>query len=330
MYTCRECGGRLILNEDNTYVCEVCGLVHDPPIQYSGDVFERKISGPVPWDGLEEGSFIGRSIGGWRIARANLYVKMSSRRVMEMHALRCIKSVSQRLGIPSHVEKRAEMIYLQLSRKVSEERAKLLGPRRKLNHYRLAAVAILLACREYGINVKSKTVIREFRAEGHNVTVSNMIEGFWLARRVGLCPRRSTISELVSLHIRTLKRRYGRKLAFILDDVRPIAFKIAKRVEGHPLIQGKNPSVVASAVLYVALNSLAVPTSCYAYLTLSELARALGHSPSSIRSSIDSIKRIIEVEDYEEIKNISENRIFTSSKRNGNNQLSRVASFTTT
>ena len=90
---CIECGGTVVLASDGTYVCTNCGLVQGYVQNPSCSVFERKISGPIYYDGLEYGSFIYKDSNQGRIARKNIHVKMRNGLLMEMYAINSINII---------------------------------------------------------------------------------------------------------------------------------------------------------------------------------------------------------------------------------------------
>lgn len=305
MRTCRECGGRLVLSSDCTYVCERCGLVHDVPLEGGEEFYRRKISGPLLLDGLEEGSLIHFHYGNLtastsmrfsRMKRVHMHSKMISRRIMELHAIRSLRLITHKLSIPSYVERRAVKIYLDLSRRLHERKEELLGPKRKLNHFRLAAVALLLACKEFNVNIRTQKIVDAFKRSGHKVTMGGLIEGLWLAKKAGVYAPRNTLQKLVRNSFKVLRRRFNSNHNNeALRKAEDLGIEISKRIRGNVLIQGRNPSVLAAAIAYIAINSLQEPNG-NVYVSLAEVSRVTGHSPSAIRACVQIIRKILEAQ----------------------------------
>jgi len=304
---CRECGGPLILTESSEYVCEKCGLVHTYKFYGGEELPVRKITGDIPMDGLEHGSlFDYRDAKGSlakrfkRLNRVSLYAKMDGRHVMELYALRSLKAVAKSLNIPSNIQKRAVYLYLRFSRKIERHRAKLLGPRRRVNHYRLAAVALLIACREANYNINERELVERFKAQGHKVSLGSILEGFWLARQLGILSGKCKIESKIRKYIMLLlKGKDGQYDNLVLERCEHLAKEILEKVRRERIFQGRRSSTIAATIVYLSLKILH-EEGLVAGISLRRVARVCGHSTSCIRNSVRLLEQKIKVASFGE------------------------------
>ncbi len=302
MLRCKDCGGPLILTDNSEYVCERCGLVHTRRFYVEEELPVRKVSGDIFMDGLEYGSTFNykdtRSTlrkSFERLGRASLYAKMTGRRVMELHALRSLKIASTSLGIPLHIQKRAVYLYLMFSRRIERERMRLLGPRRKVNHYRLAAVSLLIACREANYNVNERELVKRFKAQGHRVSLGGILEGFWLARQLGILDGKCEIESKIKRYIlMLLKSSNGCYDNHVLKRCERLAIKILKKVKKEKIFQGRRSSTVAAAIAYLSLKILC-KEGLVSGISLHKAAKVCGHSISCIRNNVRILEQRIKV-----------------------------------
>ena len=289
---CIECGGDVVLASDGTYVCTNCGLVQGYVQNPSCNVFERKISGPIYYDGLEYGSLIFKNSRLKKIARKNIHVKMRNGLLMEMYAINSINIVCEKLGLSKTVKDRAIFLYRKFAKHLLKHKKNLLG-RRRLNHYRLAALALIFAGEELGINVRTKDVVEAYKSLRHNVSVGNIIEASWLIRHAGIYKREISLYTRTKNTIKIFNAKSGFKYNRALNYAYLIASNIIEKID-RLYMQGKKPRTIAAAVAFISLEKACRNTGIKPP-SLSSFAKSLGYSSSALRERINEISLTLKV-----------------------------------
>jgi len=275
--TCGECGGRLVVSPEGFLVCSNCGLVAEDLV-LDPYIPEREIKGAVPLGGIEYGSVVPSATCSYarRLSRLNAIVKYSDEMAMEREVLNELIAVSHELDVPRQVRDSAFLLYRRMARAIAEG----ISSEKRVNHFRVAAAALILACRLYGRPLPSHKVIKAFRRRGHTVTLSNVLEALHIARRRGVAPR-PTISEILARYASIL-RRHGVNLHERSIEI------AAKLLDSTPRVYvgGRDPHLLALAALYLALRYEGGDVSYY------KVAKITGRSASSVRANVKLLERV--------------------------------------
>ena len=282
-----------MLASNGTYVCTNCGLVQGYAQSPSCEVFQRKISGPIYYNGLEYGSYIFKKGNKARIARKNIHTKMKSELLMEMYAIKSINIVCEKLGLPKTAKDRTIFLYKRFAKQLLKRKNGLLGKRRRLNHYRLAALALIFAGRELGIELRTKDVVEAYRSLRHNVSVGNIIEASWLVKRAGIYVREISLYTRAKNALKVFNAKTGFKYNRAINFAYSIATQITKNINRF-YMQGKKPRTIAAAIAFISLE-IACRSSGMKPPSLSSFAKSLGHSPSALRERINEISLAFKV-----------------------------------
>ena len=196
-HSCDECGFRII-KENGMYVCQKCGLVHDPVLESSS--FQL---GSISQDGQRKNqqytainnnlaivSSLGSSIGAveeymFRDANGSLLAENAQYRFRKFknyyhipgaikgketdyRTIKIMNEVFARLQVPSKIRNRSLFLYYKYKKENSEKIT---------NHVLLSAMALLLSVRESGHNcpLTLKEIVETYRELGHRVLGKNLL-----------------------------------------------------------------------------------------------------------------------------------------------------------
>ncbi len=308
--TCKECGGRIILNEDNEYVCSNCGLVYgfsdaEPSFH---DITSRHFShDPQCYSiGLGSNIFIeGNNAEQWKgslhniirmkkLVKYNIAIRMYKGRASCYRIFKALDIVCRKLNIPEYVKMRAFQLYL-----------KALGLRGGgINYYKIAASALILAVKEHSLFIPPNKIIKTFRSMGHRVNKGDVLKvllyfkhrlkyHYNMGVRANVNGYIKIILENIFANIEVRKQIKSKleKLGYgiSVNEYKALLYRHAVKIYNSLdklKIQGKNPYILAAVAIYAA-NLALLKNKRSRILSQATLARIIGRSESAVREHYD-------------------------------------------
>ncbi len=286
---CEECGGKLVIVDGGQIVCSSCGLVKG---YISIEVRFHKSGSPT------YGNPIGSNLSDFRtgLGRLNKRIQSWSGFSIPYRIRQSIEAAARRAGVPTSIIERAKVLYLKSLKRIR-------GSQMRINLYSLGAAALLTAIWEAD-NVSPLTIeemTEIYKELGHRVSSRS------LARAVSIVKRFSDVKPSPSM----LLKKYIVRITSVLLSQEPIKIRLRKQrnfrrkkvsvdyyksmiVEEAIILLnklplrlrlGKNPYVVAAALVYIAEQQVAKRLEIKPALSQKYVARYTGISEYSIRDN---------------------------------------------
>jgi len=270
-----------VVSPEGFLVCSSCGLVAQELIFDWSMPPDGDVKGRIYLGGWEEGSIIANPpLGGSRVCerlvKLNIIVKYGGGRSADREVFRELTAVCKALGLPREVWEHAFIIYRKLVRTLRDVVA-----RRRVTHFKVAAAALALSSRSEGRPIPPLKIARAFRARGHLVSPSDIMEIVHLARQRGGVPR-YTIRDMLRLCAAVLARLGVRVDEAVVRD----AEEVLRAVPRH-YVSGRDPHLLALAALYLVLKRRGVSISYY------RLARIARRAASSVRANVMLLEELL-------------------------------------
>ncbi|RDI69558.1 transcription initiation factor IIB [Halopelagius longus] len=285
---CPECGGHVRTNCAET-VCEDCGLIIDElqidrgpdwrSVFDDDDETQRRTGAPLTPARHDRG--LSTEIGYERDARGNTLSGEKRGQIARLrreqsrgrfqskaernlaHGLTEVRRIASALGLSETARDRACALF-----RSAQDEDLLYG--RSIEA--MAAASVYGACRCTGLSRTLDEVITVARVSKRRV--SNAYKA--LNSELGLPTAPLTPQSFVSRLASDLE---------VTDHVRHRAFELAERAEAETIANGRQPSGVAAACLYLAAQE----RDCA--LTQASIAKAAGTTPVTLRSRRDELQR---------------------------------------
>ncbi len=272
---CPYCNGIVILDsERGEYVCTGCGVV----LEREYEVSIRMSDQASPFEDFSKLDYKSLEVKIRKEAKHEALARLSMFRKLKLineklraedfsnyaRILNCIRDVCEKLGIERRYAKYAEKIFLELVKK---------GKSLEMTYYKIAAAALIYTILIHNLPVSSKDLIKHFKAEGHRVTFGDLVK---------IIPEIGKINYSIKDRVLSYTKYALNKLNFTNDEKLRIYKKIIltlRRISKSTL-QGKNPKVLAAALIYRAACESGLK------LNLTTISQTLGISIITLREYV--------------------------------------------
>ncbi|OYT27249.1 MAG: hypothetical protein B6V02_00300 [Thermoprotei archaeon ex4572_64] len=272
---CPYCNGIVILDsERGEYVCTGCGVVlereYEIPIKMSDQASPFEDFSKLDYKSLE--MKIRKDAKHEALTRLLMFKKLKiineklRARSFSNYTriLNCIRDVCEKLGIERRYARYAEKVFLELVRR---------GKSLEMTYYKIAAAALIYTILVHNLPISSKDLIKHFKAEGHRVTFGDLVK---------IIPEIGRISYSTRDRILSYTKYALSKLNFTSDERLRVYKKVilTLRQISKSTLQGKNPKVLAAALIYRASRELGLK------LSLTTISQTLGISIVTLREYV--------------------------------------------
>ena len=264
---CWHCGKGPVIESDGEYVCRACGTVvgtvyyaRQPPVATGGDMdltpLWKSVERRVRAEAYRQISFYAK------LRVLNRKLRLQSRPLYKVYS--CVRAVASMLGIDERTCSIAIEVLDRLSRRKPED----------VTYYQLAAAALIYVIVMHNLPISTRQVIEAFRALGHRVAFGDLNRAISLFG--GL--RYSTRDRVRSYMAAALPKIFSDNWVEVYRASESILNSLGRS------IQGKNPALLAAAIIYCAALNLGRDVK------LEHVARALSVSQFTLR---DYVKKVV-------------------------------------
>ena len=189
-------------------------------------------------------------------------------------ALKDLKILCSDMNIPVEAEKRAKKFYLYILKNIR----KTLGNVR-VNHYSLFLLSLSTITKEMNIPFNINKAVKVLRSKGNRISRADVIRTINILKEVE-----------IPLNGRDLVDYYSSIISELIGIEKEIISLEAKKLVNNAKrkLQGRNPHIVSLAATYLAFRKTYLRDNIK--LSIENLSRITGHSPSSIRDCVKILR----------------------------------------
>lgn len=272
---CRECGGRIVVAPEGYYVCSNCGLIHDDLPVYEVSSEEKNV-------GYTLGSYILPTyvnLNHNKVAKnlRSINIKMSYDvfRSALLRTEKVMKKICYSMSLSSQYTESIWKDYVFVLQRIFKE-----GYYKRYGTKYISILAAILYVRLKSKNyyLSSNQLVQIFKENGYRFSLSNLMEGLHILRRIGYIDRREDYNDFINYIIDKVSKKYNLNNKLIHE-------KINKILNNNIKFSGRNMKNVYAALIFCVIKKLYDEK-----ISMKKYSNIVGISFSTLRENVRFVK----------------------------------------
>lgn len=272
---CRECGGKIIVAPEGYYVCSNCGLVYD-------DFPVYQLSRGEKYTEYTIGSYILSSYANSKYNKvvknlSNVNIKASYDAFYSalLRTEKIMKKICYSMDLsPQYTESIWREYVFVLQRIFKGGYYK----RYTTKYISILAAILYIRLKSKNYYISSKQLVHIFKQNGYRFSLSNLMEGLHILRKIGYIKRREDYTNYINYIINKISKEYMLNRKIIYE-------KVQKILEKNIKFNGRNMKNIYAALVFCVIRQLYDKK-----ISMKKYSDTIGISFSTLRENIRYIK----------------------------------------